>query len=64
MSNPGEAIGGAIALIFGGIIFLLFASELPSIGPIQLGLWGAIYVLGGAVLLVGALVATVTAFVN
>lgn len=59
MNDLLAAAEGAIALICGGFIFLLFGNALPGIGLLDFTFWGIIYILVGAVLII-ALVAAVT----
>jgi len=59
MNDLLKAAEGAIALICGGFIFLLFGSALPAMGLLDLTFWGIIYILVGAVTIV-ALIAAVT----
>lgn len=47
MSNLGEALSGAGALILGGIIFLLFSSTFGSGGLLNFGFWGIIFLVFG-----------------
>lgn len=47
MSDWLEAVEGALALVCGGVIFLLFGSALETTGLIDLTLWGVIYVVVG-----------------
>ena len=59
MNDLFNAVEGAIALICGGFIFLLFGSALPGVGLLNLSFWGMIYVLVGVVLIL-AIIAAVT----
>lgn len=52
MSDLLDAAEGAIALVCGGFIFLLFGSALGTTGLIDLSFWGIAYVLVGIVVLV------------
>jgi len=64
MSDWLEAAEGALALVCGGFIFLLFGSALETTGLIDLTLWGVIYVVVG-VLIIITLVASITgAFIS
>ena len=52
MSDLLDAVEGAIALVCGGFIFLLFGAALGTTGLIDLSFWGILYILVGAVVLV------------
>lgn len=54
ISDLPEAAEGAIALVCGGFIFLLFGSALGTAELIDLSFWGIVYVLVGVVVLVTA----------
>lgn len=59
MGDIGTAVEGAIALIMGGTIFLLFGQALQGIGVVNLTFWGFVYFLCGVlvlVILLGALI--------
>ena len=44
MSEFAEAFEGAVALIVGGFIFLLFASTIGANGFLNFGLWGLLFI--------------------
>ena len=64
MSDLLEAAEGAIALVCGGFIFLLFGSALGTAGLIDLSFWGIVYVLIGIVVLVTAAAAAAGAVIS
>lgn len=64
MSDLLEAAEGAIALVCGGFIFLLFGSALGTAGLIDLSFWGIVYVLVGIVVLVTAAAAAAGAVIS
>ncbi len=64
MNGSSQPIEAAVALVFGGFVFLLFASELPSGGFVNYGSWGAIFVLAGLTSLVIIGVAAVASAFN
>jgi hypothetical protein len=64
MSDLLDAAEGAIALLCGGFIFLLFGSALGTTGLIDLSLWGIVYVLVGIVVLVTAAAAAAGAVIS
>lgn len=64
MSDLLDAAEGAIALVCGGFIFLLFGSALGTTGLIDLSFWGIVYVLVGIVVLVTAAAAAAGAVIS
>ena len=64
MSDLLDAAEGAIALVCGGFIFLLFGSALGTTGLIDLSFWGIVYVLVGVVVLVTAAAAAAGAVIS
>lgn len=58
MSELTEAFEGAVGLIIGGLIILMFASAVGQVGIIDLPFWGAVYIVVGILVLatVGAVV--------
>lgn len=64
MSDLLDAAEGAIALVCGGFIFLLFESALGATGLIDLSFWGIVYVLVGIVVLVTAVAAAAGAVIS
>lgn len=54
-----DALEGAVALVCGGFIFLLFGRTLQATGFIDLTFWGIIYVLVG-ILVTITVIATAT----
>lgn len=62
MGDMGDALEGAIALVCGGFIFLLFASAIPTGSPIDFSFWGITYIVVGslvAIVLVAAVISKV-----
>lgn len=62
MDDFSDAFEGAIALVCGGFIFLLFARTFPTGSLINFSLWGVVFIAIGSVLavvLVSALFAKV-----
>lgn len=51
MSEFADVLEGAVGLIAGGIVLLLFASALGQAGPIDLSSWGVVYIAVGVVVL-------------
>jgi hypothetical protein len=47
-SDLGEAAGAILGIAFGGIILLKMAAELNSTGPIDLAVWGIIFLVMAA----------------
>ena len=64
MSDLLDAAEGAIALVCGGFIFLLFGSALGTTGLIDLSFWGIVYVLVGIVVLITAAAAAAGAVIS
>ena len=64
MSDWGEAAEGALALVCGGFIFLLFGSALETTGMINLTLWGFIYIVVGALTIVTLVAGIAGAFIS
>lgn len=64
MSDLLDAAEGAIALVCGGFIFLLFGSALGTTGLIDLSFWGIVYVLVGIVVLVTVVAAAAGAVIS
>lgn len=64
MSDLLDAAEGAIALVCGGFIFLLFGSTLETTGLIDLSFWGIIYVLVGIVVFVTVAAAAAGALIS
>ena len=64
MSDLLDAAEGAIALVCGGFIFLLFGSASGTTGLIDLSFWGIVYVLVGVVVLVTAAAAAAGAVIS
>lgn len=57
MSDLADALGGALGLIIGGFIFLLFAGTLENPLWLDFGTWGIVYILGGALICVTTIAA-------
>lgn len=64
MSDWLEAAEGALALVCGGFIFLLFGSALETTGMIDLTLWGLIYVVVGVLAFVTLAAGITGAFIS
>lgn len=61
MSEFADALEGAIGLIAGGIVLLLFVSALGQVGPIDLSTWGAVYIVFGIFVLTAAVITAIAA---
>lgn len=59
MTTSPDAFSGGIALIFGGVTFLTVAGALGSSGLINLQFWGIVYVIGGIVVALLAVIAAI-----
>lgn len=57
----GDAAGAVIALMLGGVLFMLFADALGPTAPIDFRLWGVVYLMAAILLAVGATYAGVRA---
>ena len=64
MSSFAEAFEGAIALIGGGFIFLLFASTIGIEGYFNLSLWGLLLIAVGVLGIVTLSAAAIGAFLG
>lgn len=64
MSEFADALEGAVALIAGGIVLLLFANALGQAGPIDLSLWGVVYIVVGVVVLTTLVIAAIVALMG
>ena len=64
MNDLLDAAEGAIALVCGGFIFLLFGSALGTTELIDLSFWGIVYALVSVVVLVTAAAAAVGAVIS
>lgn len=64
MNDAFEAAEGALALICGGFIFLLFGSALPAMGLLDLTFWGIIYLIVGVVALITLIAAAVGTIIS
>ena len=54
MSDFGDALEGAIALVFGGFIFLLFAGVYPAGSPLNPSWMGMVFIVFGLLLAIVA----------
>ena len=64
MNDLIDAVEGAIGLLCGGLILLLFGSALGATGPIDLSFWGIVYILVGALALIVAVAAAAGAVIS
>lgn len=56
MRDVGSALEAAVALVFGGFVFLLFAGAVGPIPSLNLSLWGVVFILVGglSIVVIGA----------
>lgn len=64
MSEFTSALEGALAVIAGGIVLLMFASAVGSTGYLNLPLLGVMFTAIGVVLLIGVVIAGVVALIR
>lgn len=64
MSEFADALEGAVGLIAGGIVLLVFASALGQVGPIDLSTWGVVYIVVGVVVLTALVIAAIAALLG
>jgi hypothetical protein len=64
MSEFVDALEGAVGLIAGGIILLVFASALGQVGAIDLSTWGVVYIVVGVVVLTALVIAAIAALIG
>lgn len=64
MNEFTEALEGAVGLIAGGIVLLVFASAVGQVQLIDLSTWGVVYIVVGIVVLITVVVAAIMAFIG
>ncbi|UTF55832.1 hypothetical protein [Natronosalvus rutilus] len=64
MSEFVDALEGAVGLIAGGIILLLFTSALGQAGPIDLSTWGIVCIVVGVVVFIALVIAAITELIG
>lgn len=64
MSELTDAFEGAVGLIAGGLILLLFASAIGQAGVLNLSMWGVLYIVVGVLVLVTLAVVAISVVIG
>lgn len=64
MSEFADAFEGAIGLIAGGLVLLVFASAVGQVGLIDLSTWAVVFIVVGVIVLTALVIAAIVALIG